>query len=80
MEKLTPEREREREEIMYRLYAKCEGDKTYKPVDWNGGRQVTNLIYATLFTEEEKKTLERVDLAHPDNAEISFEFRKVKMN
>ena len=46
----------------------------------NGGRQVTNLIYATLFTEEEKKTLERVDLAHPDNAEISFEFRKVKMN
>ena len=65
---------------MYRLYAKIEGDKAYKPVDWNGGTQVTNLIYATLFTEEEKKTLERVDLAHPDNAEISFEFRKVKMN
>ena len=63
---------------MYRLYAKFEGDATYKPVDWKGGRQVTNLIYASLFTKEEKETLERVDLAHPDNAGFSFEFRTVK--
>ena len=50
---------------MYRLYAKLDGDKTY--------------IHASLFTKVEKETLERVDLAHPDNAGISFEFRKVKM-
>jgi len=39
---------------MYRLYIKLPTDKRFKPVDWNAGTQVGNLIYATLFTEAER--------------------------
>ena len=63
--------------MMYRLYAKFPGDKRFAPVDWNGGTQVVNLIYATLFTPEEKERLTTGDLAHPDNAHLTWEFRKV---
>ena len=59
----------------YRLYCKTPEDKRFKPVDWNGGRQVANLIHATIFTEAERDHQERVDLAHPDNSRFEFEFR-----
>jgi len=65
---------------MFRLYAKLPTDTRFKPVDWSSGTQVTNLIYATLFTREEKTTLEAGSLAHPDNASIRFEFRPVDMS
>jgi len=62
---------------MKRLYAKQKGNKQFKPVDWKSGRQVTNLIYASIFTEEEspKVLAEAVNL----NSDIfDFELREVK--
>jgi len=61
----------------YRLYVKFPEDKRFAPVDWNRGTQVVNLIYASLFSSEEKERLTTGDLAHPDNAHITWEFRKV---
>ena len=52
-----------------RLYAKFANDKTFKPVDWRQGKQVGNLIYATLFTLDEAKRL---------NPEAQFELRKIE--
>jgi len=63
---------------MYRLYVKFPEDKRFAPVDWSRGVQVINLIYASLFTAEEKERLTNVDLAHPDNAHLTWEFRKVR--
>ena len=62
---------------MYRLYIKLPEQTRYSPVDWNAGLQVINLIFASIFTSEEVETLKRVDLAHPDNAHIQWEFRPV---
>ena len=63
----------------YRLYVKFPEDKRFAPVAWGANRwvQVVNLIYASLFTSEEKEYLTTGDLAHPDNAHITWEFRKV---
>ena len=36
----------------YRLYAKFEGQKRFKPLDLSTGEQVTNLIHATMIPEE----------------------------
>ena len=63
----------------YRLYCRTPGDRRFKPVDWNGGTQVTNLIYATLFNQDEVDHLRKVDLAHPGNSHLEFEFRPVTM-
>jgi hypothetical protein len=35
----------------YRIYAKFKNDNRFYPVDWNEGRQVKNLIYATLIDD-----------------------------
>jgi len=64
---------------MYRLYIKLPTDKRFKPVDWNAGTQVGNLIYATLFTEAERDRLLAGDLADPANAHLTFEFRSVNV-
>ena len=60
----------------WRLYAKFKGQKQFKPVDWTTGKRVTNLIYASMFTQEEKETIEKVDI--PLNPDIKFEFRYIK--
>ena len=62
----------------YRLYIKLPKSSRYSPVDWNAGVTVTNLIRASIFTEQEKKSLETRDLVHPDNAHIQYQFRPVK--
>jgi hypothetical protein len=36
----------------YRLYAKFNGEKNFKPIDCSTGRPVINLIYATLIPRE----------------------------
>ena len=43
----------------FRLYAKRHGAKRFSPVDWQSGKQVVNLIHATIFTAEERAVAER---------------------
>ena len=59
----------------FRLYGKFGGEKRFKPMDYNKGEQVTNLIHATLFTTEEVESLKGIDAINP---EWTFEFREVK--
>tara|TARA_R110000765_G_scaffold342179_1_gene432260 strand:+ start:308 stop:511 length:204 start_codon:yes stop_codon:yes gene_type:complete len=61
----------------FRLYCKAPGDKRFGPVDWANGSIVGNLIRATIFTAKEMEQLKRVDLAHPSNSHLTFEFRPV---
>jgi len=64
--------------MRYRLYAKLPGQKRFKPMDYREGRQVTNLIYATLFTEVEADALEaELDELEEINPGWKFEIRKV---
>lgn len=43
---------------MHRLYVRWPGQKRYQPVNWRKGLQVSNLIYATLFTDDEMGRIE----------------------
>jgi hypothetical protein len=63
---------------MFRLYAKLEGQKRFRAVNWNKGVQVNNLIHASIFTAIEVAMLQSTDLIHPANAHIEFEIREVK--
>jgi len=58
----------------YRLYGKFTGEKRFRPMDYNKGIQVSNLIHATLFTPEEMDSLKGI---HALNPEWIFEFRAV---
>ncbi len=58
---------------LFRLYAKHPGQKRFRPINWNTGLQVGNLIYGSVFTEDEKQDIERVDI--PANPTVDFEFR-----
>ena len=60
--------------LRYRLYGKHGNEKRFKPMDYNSGVQVVNLIHATLFTQEEKDSLKGI---HAINPEWTFEFRAV---
>lgn len=56
------------------LYVKWPGDKRFSPVDWRKGVRVVNRIHATMFTKAGKKQAER-DLAHPNNSDLTWEWR-----
>ena len=63
---------------MFRLYAKYKDQKRFKPVDWSTGLMVTNLIYATLFTKEEKKLVEEdLEKNKELNQEFIFKFKEI---
>ena len=59
----------------WRLYCRFKGQKDFKAVDWSTGKQTSRLIYASLFSDEEKSKIERIDFAA--NPDIEFEFRKL---
>lgn len=51
----------------YRLYAKFPEQKTYKALDLFEGRQVGNLIYATVLRRDEgQKVLADLSRAYPE--------------
>ncbi len=60
---------------MFHLYAKFPGDRTFKAMDYNAGRQVGNLIRATLLTAAQ---CEQVAKSFDLNPGVKFEFRAVK--
>lgn len=63
---------------MVRLYVKWPGQTLYRPVNWREGKQVGNLIYATLFKPEDVPSLEAELRATADhNVGMQWQFRKV---
>lgn len=60
---------------MYRLYVKFPNQKYFRPVNWRTGKQVINLIYASLFQDWEIGEVIK-DLNSEPNKGIAYEFRK----
>lgn len=63
--------------VMWRLYAKFENRKRFEPIDWGRGVPVKNLIYATVFTEEEMRIADAEIKNIAGNEHIKFEWRRV---
>lgn len=60
----------------HRIYGKHKTNKTFKPMDMRQGKRVTNLIYASMFNENEaKKCL--ADIQCPENNEWQFKIVKI---
>lgn len=62
--------------MYYRLYAKFEGQKQFKPVDLSTGNQVTNLIHATMIPEDKIENLKYT--LSENEPEIEFKIVKIK--
>jgi hypothetical protein len=61
---------------MFRLYVRWPKQKQFKPVDWRKGLQVGNLIYATVFTPEERAKVEQeLQTLQAENAGMVWEWR-----
>ena len=70
-------------DIMWRLYLKLEGQTRFKPYGGKEALQVTNLIYAPLYTTEEKEYLISEGIFEEFGSEPlikEMEFRKVNMS
>jgi hypothetical protein len=61
--------------VYYRLYAKFEGQKRFKPLDLSTGQQVTNLIHASMIPEE---NLSKIEEIIQQNSNIHFQLEKIK--
>ena len=57
--------------MYYRVYAKFNGQKQFKPLDLSQGTQVTNLMYATLVPAENLGKLKEA-IQGQDNAKIEI--------
>ena len=63
---------------MLRIYAKTPGSKRFQAMDYRAGLVVGNLIYATLFNDEQRGEVEKaVDFMRVENPDIAFEIREV---
>jgi len=63
-------------EYTHRIYGKYKYDKQFRPMNMREGKQVGNLIYASMFSESEaKKCLEEIQC--PENSDWVFEMRKI---
>lgn len=63
--------------MLYRVYAKFNGQKQFKPLDLSTGQQVTNLIYATLVPAE---NLGRLKDAIQGQQDAKIEIRETETN
>ena len=60
----------------YRLYTRLPGEGRFKAMDYRSGRQVRNLIYATMFSREEAGMLrQELEELHKLNPGWKFEIR-----
>lgn len=65
--------------MAYLIYGKEQGQKQFKAMDLSSGAQVNNLIYATVFWEDQTplEDLQKyVDMLNRDNDTWTFEIRK----
>ena len=62
---------------VWRLYAKFKNQNQFRPLDWKTGKQVINLIYASLFNDDEKNTIEKIDI--PLNSDVQFKWEKIPL-
>jgi hypothetical protein len=61
----------------WRLYTRWPADAQYKPTDWGNGKQVKNLIYASIFTDSERELVDNdLNKNHGQNPGLSWEWRK----
>lgn len=59
------------------IYGKYKTDKRFSPMDMNMGQPVKNKIYATMYDDDKKDTLnESLKRLNEDNPDWSFELRK----
>ena len=62
---------------MYIVYGKRKDERRFRPFDMNGNRFVTNLIHATIFTNEQlPKLREEVEFMNEHNPDYIFEIRR----
>lgn len=62
---------------MHRLYVRWPNQKRFAPVNWRKGLQVGNLIYATLFDDEEMYRVNKeLSQTTDHNVGMEWEFRK----
>jgi len=59
---------------MYMIYAKHEKEKLSRPMDMEKGRQVVNIIYATMYRSKTRAE-EIVSHLKEDNPEFNFSVR-----
>lgn len=65
----------------FRIYAKFQDIKTFKPLDISRGAPVTNLIHATLINSEEiGKAKDYLKLVKQDQPEILLQIREADTN
>ena len=62
-------------DTLWFLYIKDETTGRYRAFDWNNGRFVGNLIYASIFDETDRLKAEK-SLQLPENNHIQYQFRK----
>lgn len=65
--------------MAYLIYGKQKGQKQFKPMNMGSGTQVNNLIFASVFWEDEtplEKLQKYVDELNKDNPDWTFEIRK----
>lgn len=66
------------DDLKWRLYSRWGLQRKYKPVNWRTGEQVGNLIFATVFTDEEKARVDtELTQTRDINKGLEWEFRRV---
>lgn len=59
------------------LYSKFPDQTRFSAVNWASGGQTNRLVFATLFSDEEKEKAEE-SLAHPRNSKIEFKWKDTR--
>lgn len=64
---------------MYRIYGKKKTDKRFKPYDSTNGKLTTNLIHATLYTDDQLPGLKE-EVSHMNTLNPGHTFKIKKSN
>lgn len=59
----------------HRVYGKFKTDKQFKPMNLREGKFVTNLIYASMVSEDDARL--QINFLNENNHDYIFEMRKI---